>query len=199
MKKLFLIIFLILNCSSIVYADKLGFGVKEVDFNFDCDLDTNMLLNAGFPESSITSIKKSGFEKDQLGYKKFVSLKNEELLLSIYYNKSKKLYSGPTSTVEFSKNEKGQKEYTSYLHGGNLIMKYKISELENGEMFLLYTNYNVNDQDIKKFDKLLDEAFKLSDDGFVLKLKVLTKEYNNYLKNNPGKLGLTLPYICKVL
>ena len=58
MKKLFLIIFLILNYSSIVYADKLGFGVKEVDFNFDCDLDTNMLLNAGFPESSITSIKK---------------------------------------------------------------------------------------------------------------------------------------------
>ena len=67
MKKLFLIIFLILNCSSIVYADKLGFNLKKVDFNFDCNLDTYMLKKAGYPENSVKSLKNSfGKKKNRL-------------------------------------------------------------------------------------------------------------------------------------
>ena len=198
MKKLFLIIFLILNCSSIVYADKLGFNLKKVDFNFDCNLDTYMLKKAGYPENSVKKLKNS-FGKKKIGFKKFVLLENEELLLSIYYHKTRQIYSGPMSTVLFSYDENNQKVYTSYDHGGGMLFEYKISELDQGEMFLMYKDYTLDKTNHQRFDKKKDEAFKLSDDGFVIKLKSLTKEYDEFAKENSFKNNLTIPYICKVI
>ena len=198
MKKLFLIIFLILNCSSIVYADKLGFNLKKVDFNFDCNLDTYMLKKAGYPENSVKKLKNS-FGKKKIGFKKFVLLENEELLLSIYYHKTRQIYSGPMSTVLFSYDENNQKVYTPYDHGGGMLFEYKISELDQGEMFLMYKDYTLDKTNHQRFDKKKDEAFKLSDDGFVIKLKSLTKEYDEFAKENSFKNNLTIPYICKVI
>ena len=197
MKKVFLIIFACFISIDLANADRLGFNLKKVDFNFDCNLDTYMLKKAGYPENSVKSLKNS-FGKEKIGYKKFVLPENEELLLSIYYDKSNQIYSGPMSTVLFSYDENGQKVYTSYDHGGGMLLEYKISELDQGEMFLMYKSYKLDKTNHQRFDKKIDEAFKLPDDGFVINLKSLTKEYDEYAKNS-FKTNLTLPYICKII
>ena len=198
MKKVFFIIFVCFISIDLANADRLGFNLKKVDFNFDCNLDTYMLKKVGYPENSVKSLKNS-FGKKKIGYKKFVLPENEELLLSIYYDKSDQIYSGPMSTVLFSYDENGQKVYTSYKHGGGMLFEYKISELDQGEMFLMYKDYRLDKTNHQRFDKKIDEAFKLPDDGFVINLKSLTKEYDEYAKKNPFKTNLTLPYICKVI
>ena len=198
MKKVFFIIFVCFISIDLANADRLGFNLKRVDFNFDCNLDTNMLKKAGYPENSVKSLKNS-FEKEKIGYKKFVLPENEELLLSIYYHKTRQIYSGPMSTVLFSYDENGQKVYTSYDHGGGMLFEYKISELDQGEMFLMHKSYRLDNTNHQRFDKKIDEAFKLPDDGLVINLKSLTKEYDEYAKKNPFKTNLTLPYICKVI
>ena len=198
MKKVFLIIFACFISINLANADRLGFNLKKVDFNFDCNLDTYMLKKAGYPENSVKKLKNS-FGKKKIGFKKFVLLENEELLLSIYYHKSRQIYSGPMSTVLFSYDENNQKVYTSYDHGGGMLFEYKISELDQGEMFLMYKDYTLDKTNHQRFDKKKDEAFKLSDDGFVIKLKSLTKEYDEFAKENSFKNNLTIPYICKVI
>ena len=51
----------------------------------------------------------------------------------------------------------------------------------------------------EEIENEIDEAFKLPDDGFVINLKSLTKEYDEFAKQNSFKRNLTLPYICKVI
>ena len=134
MKKVFLIIFACFISINLANADRLGFNLKKVDFNFDCNLDTYMLKKAGYPENSVKKLKNS-FGKKKIGFKKFVLLENEELLLSIYYHKTRQIYSGPMSTVLFSYDENNQKVYTSYDHGGGMLFEYKISELDQVKCF----------------------------------------------------------------
>jgi len=80
-----------------------------------------------------------------------------------------------------------------------MLFEYKISELDQGEMFLMYQSYTLDKTNHQRFDKKKDEAFKLSDGGFVINLKSLTKEYDEFAKQNSFKTNLTLPYICKVI
>ncbi len=80
-----------------------------------------------------------------------------------------------------------------------MLFEYKISELDQGEMFLMYQSYTLDKTNHQRFDKKKDEAFKLPDEGFVINLKSLTKEYDEFAKQNSFKTNLTLPYICKVI
>ena len=79
MKKVFFIIFVCFISIDLANADRLGFNLKKVDFNFDCNLDTYMLKKAGYPENSVKSLKNTHGKK-KIGYKKFVLPENESWL-----------------------------------------------------------------------------------------------------------------------
>ena len=98
-------------------------------------------------------------------------------------------------------------EVNPQMYYGGPIMDNLIGVLHTTDYIIASTNmkkssdigYTLDKKNHQRFDKKKDEAFKLPDEGFVINLKSLTKEYDEFAKQNSFKRNLTLPYICKVI
>ena len=196
MKKIILAILVFLIHSNLSYANRLGIDEKKLDINFDCKIYPDALKSIGYPEKLINKIKTSAsMSKRKIGFKKFLLLEKEQILISLFYNQNEKKFIFPNSTVTQNLNS-DENEFVSYQEGGGMIWEEKLTPIENNEYFLSHINYSVDDKNIQKFKKLRDHMNKLSDDGFVIKLKELTKEYQEYVPSKYNNPVLKLAYIC---
>ena len=196
MKKIILAILVFLIHSNLSYANRLGIDEKTLDINFDCKIYPDALKSIGYPEKIINKIKTSAsMSKRKIGFKKFLLLEKEQVLISLFYNQNEKKFIFPNSTVTQNLNSE-ENEFVSYQEGGGMIWEEKLTPIENNEYFLSHINYSVDDKNIQKFKKLRDHMNKLSDDGFVIKLKELTKEYQEYVPSKYNNPVLKLAYIC---
>jgi len=195
MKKLLGIIVLGLLLGGNAYADPLGIGEKKLDINFDCKINKDSMLKEGYPIEFIENWDLK-FKPPKFGYKEYDH--PDEGFMLIHLDNINGKYSFPDSiSIKSKSNVNKEYMYTSFNFAPGYLSEYQNHHLLDGTFYLLYTLYKVDLKNSNHFDKKLDKLNTLPNDDFVKSLLSLTKDFQDYTKQNKDMRSSRTPYRCE--